>query len=214
MDEKAIALIGETSVTVWDFPRLSGNAQGESLKPQPSAPAIPRASFHFPPEAGPNQNCRCSGLCDWYTGSPQPLMFDLQERTWTPLYFELFRFEVSLQSPLQAEDQLLFTPNSPIRLPRTTPPLAHRTCCYIAIWARIWSSGGLTATMCSAMQGLWCPIPFPWLLHCLTSGNVVCAFFRFAPSQENFAILTPQHRSSRCSTTSRLLGPALRPPVD
>jgi hypothetical protein len=121
MDDKAIALIGETSVTVWNFPRLSGNAQGESLKPQPSAPAIPRASFHFPPEAGPNQNCRCSGLCDWYTGSPQPLMFDLQERTWTPLYFELFRFEVSLQSPLQAEDQLLFTPNSPIRLPRTTP---------------------------------------------------------------------------------------------
>jgi hypothetical protein len=122
MDENAIVLIGETSVTIWDFPRLSGNAQEESLKPEPSDPAIPRASLHIPAaDASPHQNCRGTGLCDWYTGGPHPVMFDQLERTWSSLDFELFRFEVSLQSQLQIEDQLLFTPNLPIRLPRTTP---------------------------------------------------------------------------------------------
>lgn len=111
MDENAIALIRERDVCVWDFPQLSSStdAQEEFSKLPESGlltHVLPRTSVAFPYDYSPDPEHRlgCGGLCDWYTGSRQPLMFDMWEKSPGTGYFEFTRFHVDthhLQSSLE-----------------------------------------------------------------------------------------------------------------
>jgi len=106
MDENTIALIRESEVCVWDFPELSAtrDAQEEFRKVPESGQSTyvpPRAVIDFPEEysAVPAHIFGCGGLCDWYTGSRQPLMFDMWGKSTEAAYFEFTRLHVDLQDP-------------------------------------------------------------------------------------------------------------------
>lgn len=106
MDENTIALIREREIYVWDFPELSStrDAQEEFRKFPESGLSTyipPRAAVAFPYEYSPDPANRlgCGGLCDWYTGSRQPLMFDMWEKSPGTGYFEFTRVHVDTQHP-------------------------------------------------------------------------------------------------------------------
>lgn len=80
MNHDFIVLLHDDNCTVWRVPELSGDVR-----------TISQSTFHGQPEGQkpiqileygggfsslPDQFC-CNGLNDWYTGSPQPLWFDI-----------------------------------------------------------------------------------------------------------------------------------------
>ncbi|KDR72559.1 hypothetical protein GALMADRAFT_252689 [Galerina marginata CBS 339.88] len=77
MNNNHIALIGRHNISVWDFPKLSKGAQMQATKAEPSIPLAPQRILTFEENSIPVDDFSCSGLCDWYTDSPQPLWFDI-----------------------------------------------------------------------------------------------------------------------------------------
>lgn len=122
---------------MWDFPELSatGDAQEEFRKfPESglSTHVLPRAVVAFPDEYNPAPNHRlgCGGLCDWYTGSHQPLMFDMWEKFPGAGHFEFTRFIVDTHHP---QGCLRVTSTAPVQLTLRNPDsrpscTAYRAC--------------------------------------------------------------------------------------
>ncbi|KIM42307.1 hypothetical protein M413DRAFT_10483 [Hebeloma cylindrosporum] len=120
MDERTIALIREREVRVWDFPQLSASRDAqEEFKKTPesglSNVVPPRFVVGFPDDYSqdPDYGLGCGGLCDWYTGSRQPLMFDMWEASAGAEYFEFTRFHLDTQHP---QGRLQITSESPAQL--------------------------------------------------------------------------------------------------
>jgi len=135
MNENTIALIREREVCVWDIPQLSarGDVQEEFTK-LPESGSLnyisPNAVVHFPEEYNPEHSLDCAGLCDWYTGSPQPLLFDILEKIPGTGYFDFSRFHLDLQ---RSRSRLELTSKAPEQLtlgnPDSQPCLAaYRVC--------------------------------------------------------------------------------------
>ncbi|KAF4616475.1 hypothetical protein D9613_008439 [Agrocybe pediades] len=77
MTEENITLIHQTHLAVWDIPNFLPDAQTEAIKDEPQVVTPPRKLMSYPPSyTHPESGYSCYGLCDWYTGSPQPLWFD------------------------------------------------------------------------------------------------------------------------------------------
>lgn len=73
-----MTLIHDDGLSLWGIPRLTadGHIEAPDTKDPPSFIAYPSGSG--PPEYDDIALSHYSGLCDWYTGSQQPLWFDYQ----------------------------------------------------------------------------------------------------------------------------------------
>jgi len=72
-----ICLVHEHDLSFWDIPSLSTNATKLSSEPEPSDESIARINIPFPDGQTLPNTSSWTGLCDWYTGSPQPLWLDI-----------------------------------------------------------------------------------------------------------------------------------------
>lgn len=106
--DNTIALIQIDKVCMWDFPELSasGDAQEEFRKLPDSGLSTyvsPRAVVAFPEEHRPEPDDRVGygGLSDWYTGSRQPLMFDMWKKSPEAGYFEIHKLPCRLAAPTE-----------------------------------------------------------------------------------------------------------------
>jgi len=101
MTERFITLIHYGNLAIWDIPNLSQDAKSEALNPEPQAATLPRSLLPYSPSYSIPEGYSCHGLCDWYTGSLQPLWFDniseLPERS----SYQVSRFDAG-----EAEDSL------------------------------------------------------------------------------------------------------------
>jgi len=145
MNKNTISLIREREICMWDCPQLSasGNIQEEFTK-LPESGSLnfipPRAVVPFPDEYDPEHSLDCGGLCDWYTGSPQPLLFDMLEKIPGTAYFDFSRFHLDLQP---SGSHLELTSKAPAQLSLRNPDSlpcfpAYRVCgadTFVVAWS-------------------------------------------------------------------------------
>ncbi|KAF8156985.1 hypothetical protein B0H34DRAFT_480094 [Crassisporium funariophilum] len=95
MTDRTIVLIDLEGLSIWDIPKMSPDAQKLALEPESSLIRVARTTLIFPEKYRHDPDLEsCSGICDWYTGSPQPLLFDfLREEAF---HFTVHRFRVNL----------------------------------------------------------------------------------------------------------------------
>ena len=96
MTTDTIILIDEDDLSVWDVPKLKSNASALSQDFEPDIPVKPRCTIRYPDGYSPPAAFTCKGLCDWYTGSPQPLWYDLLHTSDEGYLHHFDRFEADI----------------------------------------------------------------------------------------------------------------------
>ncbi|KAF8899792.1 hypothetical protein CPB84DRAFT_1779995 [Gymnopilus junonius] len=102
MTKETIVLIDEHNLSVWDVPKLVKDATARSAGEPTVQPSKPRCTLNYTNGYRPFTGYICKGLCDWYTGSPQPLWYDLLN-TSNGYSYHFDRFEADV-SDLQSLD--------------------------------------------------------------------------------------------------------------
>ncbi|KAF8965089.1 hypothetical protein BDZ97DRAFT_813472 [Flammula alnicola] len=91
---QVMVLVAPSDLSLWDIPPLSLKAHSVETGTEPSEPSQPRLRLSYPEGFKSPSRSECSGICDWYTGSRQPLWFDITANELSTFNFTRFKIDV------------------------------------------------------------------------------------------------------------------------
>ncbi|KAF8970145.1 hypothetical protein BDZ97DRAFT_127933 [Flammula alnicola] len=94
MTNEVMVLVAPSDLSLWDIPLLSLKAHSVETGTEPSEPSEPRLRLSYPEGFKSPSRSECSGICDWYTGSPQPLWFDITAKELSTFNFTRFKIDI------------------------------------------------------------------------------------------------------------------------
>lgn len=117
MNASFVVLIHYHNCTVWRIPEPSQWVDPHSwLDHATNHISEPLRSLPYEHEPLPLTIVDCYGLCDWYTGSPQPLWFDIQKSDVGTVDPTSHRFIADIDDP--SPDNFSIKPRRSVQIPR------------------------------------------------------------------------------------------------